>query len=68
MRYTGNFGLFDELRRDHGSNLTSKALKQFITWLGFRRKFSVTDIHTSCGVENTKRRIVQHLQTLMNYY
>jgi len=68
MRYVGNFSLFDELRTDPGSELTSKALEQFTAWLGVRQKFSVTDIHTSCGVENTNRRIIQHLQTLVNDY
>ena len=64
----GNFGLFDELRTDPGSDLTSKAVAEFTQWLGIRQKISVTDIHTSCGVENTNRQIIQHLQTLTNDY
>ena len=64
IRYVGNFGLFDELRTDPGSDLTSKAVKEFTQWLGIRQKLSVTNIYTSCGVENTNRWIIQHLQTL----
>ena len=66
MGYIGNFGLFDELASDPGSDITSQAIKELNSWLGLRHKVSLVDVHTSNGCENTNKQIIQHLSTLVN--
>ena len=64
MSYVKNFGLFDELKSDPGSDLMSQAVADLNTWLGLRHQVSLTDVHTSNGCENTNKQVVQHLSTL----
>ena len=66
MAYVSNFGLFDELASDPGSDLTSKAVAELNSWLGVRHKVSLVDVHTSNGCENTNKMVIQHLSALCN--
>ena len=66
MSYIGNFGLFDELISDPGSDLTSKAVEELNKWLGIRHVVSLVDVHTSNGCENTNRQVITHLSALCN--
>jgi hypothetical protein len=66
MSYIGNFGLFDEIASDPGSDLMAGAIKELNEWLGLRHKVSLVDVHTSNGCENTNRQIIQHLSALVN--
>jgi hypothetical protein len=64
MVYIGNFGLFDQLISDPGSDLTSKAVMELNKWLGVRHIVSLVDVHTSNGCENTNKQIITHLSAL----
>jgi hypothetical protein len=66
MSYVGNFGLFDELASDPGSDLMSGAIKELNKWLGLRHKVSLVDVHTSNGFENTNKMIIAHLSAKVN--
>jgi hypothetical protein len=66
MSFISNFGFFDELISDPGSDLTSNAIKEVNAWLGLRHVISLVDVHTSNGCENTNRQIIQHLSALCN--
>ena len=66
MQYISNFGLFDELISDPGSDLTSKAIEELNSWLGLRHVVSLVDVHTSNGCENTNKQIITHLSCLCN--
>jgi len=66
MAYISNYGLFDELASDPGSDLMSKALKEVNKWLGLKHVVSLVDVHTSNGCENTNKQIIQHLSALCN--
>jgi len=66
MQYISNYGLFDELISDPGSDLTSKAIEELNSWLGVRHVVSLVDVHTSNGCENTNKQIINHLSCLCN--
>lgn len=66
MAFISNFGLFDELISDPGSDLTSKAIQEVNHWLGVRHVVSLVDVHTSNGCENTNKHIITHLSALCN--
>jgi hypothetical protein len=66
MSYVGNFGLFDELMSDPGSDLMSSAVAELNSWLGLRHKVSLVDVHTSNGCENTNKMVIQHISALVN--
>ena len=66
MSYIGNFGLFDELASDPGSDIMSEAVSELNSWLGLRHKVSLVDVHTSNGCENTNKQVLQHISTLVN--
>jgi hypothetical protein len=66
MSYIGNYGLFDELASDPGSDLMASAIKELNQWLGLRHKVSLVDVHTSNGCENTNKMIIAHLSALVN--
>ena len=66
MSYIGNFGLFDELASDPGSDIMSEAVSELNSWLGLRHKVSLVDVHTSNGCENTNKLVLQHVSTLVN--
>jgi exonuclease III len=66
MAFISNFGLFDELISDPGSDLTSKAIQEVNEWLGVRHVVSLVDVHTSNGCENTNKHIITHLSALCN--
>lgn len=66
MAFISNYGLFDELASDPGSDLMSGAVKEVNEWLGLRHVVSLVDVHTSNGCENTNKQIIQHLSSLCN--
>jgi hypothetical protein len=66
MSYIGNFGLFDELASDPGSDIMFEAVSELNSWLGLRHKVSLVDVHTSNGCENTNKIVLQHISTLVN--
>ena len=64
MAYISNFGLVDQIISDPGTENLNQAVKDLNAWLGIRHVVSLTDVHTSCGVENTNRQIIDHLTAL----
>ena len=59
--YISNFGLFDQLRMDPGSDFTSEVVKHLLEWLGPTRSFTLPDNPQADGVEGTNKQIRRHL-------
>jgi hypothetical protein len=59
------YGVYEEIHSDPGSNLTSDALQELNKWFGVQHIFSLVDVHTSCGVERTNQEILRHLRALV---
>ena len=63
--YYCNFGKFDALLSDPGSEFTADVCQHLHKWLGMDQQFSIVDRHTSNGVEATNREILRHLKALI---
>lgn len=62
--YICNFGLFDQLRSDPGSDFTSEVVEHLMKWLGPTRSFTLVDNPQADGVEGTNKQIHRHLLAL----
>ena len=65
FKFYSQYGVFEQIRSDPGSNLTSEAIALLHSWLGMQQVFSLVDVHTSNGVERTNGRILEHLRKLV---
>jgi hypothetical protein len=59
------YGKFEELISDPGSDLMSATVVLLNEFLGQTKLVSITDHHQACGVEPTNKRILAHLRTLV---
>ena len=59
------FGLFEEVRLDPGSDLTSKVVKQLNAYSGIKHVVCLVDRHTSDRVEGLIKQILKHLNALV---
>jgi len=62
--YYTTFGKFDTLASDPGSDIMGEAVKQVNKWLGIEHRVSLTDRHTSNGVEGPNGQVLRHLRCL----
>lgn len=62
--YICNFGLFDELRMDPGTEFTNEVLEHLLKWLGTNRNFTLAKNPQADGVEGTNKQIHRHLIAL----
>lgn len=62
--YFTTFGKFDTLASDPGSDILGEVVKQVNQWLGIEHRISLTDRHTSNGVEGSNKQILRHLRCL----
>jgi hypothetical protein len=65
FKFFCNYGLYDEIWSDPGSNLTSDVVAQLNRWFGIRHRFSLVDRHESNGVEGSNKQILRHLRALV---
>ena len=65
FQYYCNFGTFDALFSDPGSEFTADVCQYLHKWLGMDQKLSIIDRHTSNGVEATNREILRHLKAVI---
>jgi ribosomal protein L21E len=69
LKFFSLYGKFNVLRSDKGSDIISDAVNQLLIWMGDVDKIvSVTDIHTSNGVEKSNHKILQHLGALTAHH
>ena len=59
------FALFEEIWSDPGSDFLSKVITQFNLYLGMKHVVSIVGRHTSCGIEGPNKRILRHLNALV---
>jgi hypothetical protein len=61
------YGKFDIVRSDAGSDILAQVVDQLLTWLGsIDRIVAITGRSKSCGIEQTNRRILEHLGMLVS--
>jgi hypothetical protein len=65
FRFFSQYGVYEDLISDPGSDLTSEVVKQLTAWYGIRHIFSLVDRHESNGVEGTNKSILRHLRALV---
>jgi len=63
--YVTTYGLFDELRSDPGSDLTSEVVAQLNKWIGIRHTFTLVDRPQASGVERTNGKLLDMLRALV---
>ena len=69
LKFFSLYGKFNILRSDKGSDIISDAVNQLLQWMGeIDKVVSVTDIHTSNGVEASNFKILQHLGALTAHH
>ena len=66
FKFMTQFGLYDEIITDPGSNFTSDLYAQLNAWLGLRHIYSLVDVHESNGVERVGGEVIRHLRSLVN--
>jgi phospholipid-translocating ATPase len=60
-----NFGKFDILITDPGTEFRSDAIQLLNTWFGIHHRVSLVDRHESNGVEAANREILRHIRALI---
>lgn len=65
LQFFTNFGTFDYVRSDPGSELMSKTVQQLQKWIGVTHNVSLVDRPESNGVEPVNRGILRHLRALV---
>ncbi len=61
FQYVCDYGLFDTLRTDPGSDFTSAVVDHLTSWLGIRHSFTLPNNPQADGVEGTNKQIKRHL-------
>ena len=62
--FFSQYGLFDSIISDPGSDLMSDTVKHLNRYLGQNHVVSLVDRHQSCGVEKTNHETLRHLKAL----
>lgn len=65
FRFFAQYGVYEFLISDPGSDLMSEVVEHLVKWLGVRHVFSLVDRHESNGVEGTNKSILRHLTALV---
>lgn len=65
FRFFAQYGVYEYLISDPGSDLMSEVVAHLVKWLGMRHIFSLVDRHESNGVEGTNKSILRHLNALV---
>jgi len=63
--YVTTFGLFDQLRSDPGSDLTSEVVAHLNKWIGWRHTFTLVGRPQGSGVERTNGKFLDLLIALV---
>ncbi len=66
FRFFSQYGVYEYLISDPGSDLMSEVVKHLVQWLGMRHIFSLVDRHESNGVEGTNKSVLRHLTALVS--
>ena len=66
FRFFSQYGVYEYLISDPGSDLMSEVVEHLVKWLGMRHIFSLVDRHESNGVEGTNKSILRHLTALVS--
>jgi hypothetical protein len=66
LHFYTTFGSFSFLRSDPGSHFTADTIVQFNKLFGMAGIVSITDVHTSCGVESTNGTVLMYLKGLVH--
>ena len=65
FRFFSQYGVYEFLISDPGSDLTSEVVEYLVKWFGMRHVFSLVDRHESNGVEGSNKSILRHLTALV---
>ena len=65
FRFFAQYGVYEFLISDPGSDLMSEVVEHLVKWLGMAHVFSLVDRHESNGVEGTNKSILRHLTALV---
>lgn len=65
FRFFAQYGVYEYLISDPGSDLMSEVVAHLVKWLGMRHIFSLVDRHESNGVEGSNKSILRHLTALV---
>jgi hypothetical protein len=65
FRFFAQYGVYEYLISDPGSDLMSEVVAHLVKWLGMRHIFSLVDRHESNGVEGTNKSVLRHLNALV---
>ena len=66
FRFFAQYGVYEYLISDPGSDLMSEVVAHLVKWLGMRHIFSLVDRHESNGVEGSNKSIFRHLTALVS--
>ena len=66
LQFFSQYGIFEELISDPGSDIMSSVVSCLNKWLGISHVVSLVDRHESNGVEQTNNQILRHLKTLVH--
>jgi RNase H-like domain found in reverse transcriptase len=65
FKFYCDYGTFEEIASDPGSDLMSEAVRLLHEWLGIRHVVSIVDRHESNGVERHNKEVLRHLRALV---
>jgi hypothetical protein len=65
FRFFAQYGVYEYLISDPGSDLMSEVVAHLVKWLGMKHIFSLVDRHESNGVEGSNKSILRHLNALV---
>jgi len=65
FRFFSQYGVYEYLISDPGSDLMSEVVAHLVKWLGMKHIFSLVDRHESNGVEGSNKSILRHLTALV---
>lgn len=68
LQFFSQYGVFEELMSDPGSDIMSSAVTCLNKWMGISHIVSLVDRHESNGVEQSNNQILRHLKTLVHDY
>lgn len=65
FRFFAQYGVYEYIISDPGSEFMNEVVEHLVKWLGMRHTFSLVDRHESNGVEGSNKSILRHLTALV---